>query len=170
MDHSRRSRPQHPCTPVAPVNRYRPPWTPPSCLLISGSGVRNPDGALQSPLSGTHRLRGAVYAPLIASSRRSATWGCTLPRVMYTSCVMLTFECPRVVGPNRAERATFVDEGREVLRKLCLVTFGTPRSLRRVRHSLPKLFGSRRCGEGRALASARCGVPHSSGSRGCPHG
>jgi hypothetical protein len=57
-----------------------------------------------------------------------------------------------------------------VLRKLCVVTFGTPRSLRTVRHSLPKLFGSRRCGEGRALASARCGVPHSSGSRGCPPG
>ena len=44
-------------------------------LLISGSGVRNPDGALQTLqtlFSETYRLRGAVYARLIAASRRSA--------------------------------------------------------------------------------------------------
>ena len=62
-------------------------------LLISGSGVRNPDGSpmFQGLFSGTRRLRGAVYAPLIAASRKSATWACTLPRVIYTSRVMLTF-------------------------------------------------------------------------------
>jgi hypothetical protein len=45
-------------------------------------------------------LRRVVYASFIASSSTSATWVCTLPRAMYTSCVMDTLECPRLIGPD----------------------------------------------------------------------
>ena len=37
-----------PATRETPVDADTPPWTPLGCLLISGSGVRNPDGAPHS--------------------------------------------------------------------------------------------------------------------------
>ena len=42
-------------------------------LIISGSGVRNPDGALQRLFLGPKPPRCVVYAPFIASSSASAT-------------------------------------------------------------------------------------------------
>ena len=36
-------------------------------LLISGSGVRNPDGALQGLFLGSRRCGGVLYAPLLSS-------------------------------------------------------------------------------------------------------
>ena len=62
---------------------------------------------------------------------------------MYRSWVMETFECPRWSAPIRADRLSSSISVAAVLRKLWVVTSGTPSSARAVRHSLPKLLGSR---------------------------
>jgi hypothetical protein len=62
---------------------------------------------------------------------------------MQRSWVIETLRVAGVIGADSRRQSLVVDQRSDRLAKLWVVASGTPRPSRAVRHSLPKLFGSR---------------------------
>jgi hypothetical protein len=108
-------------------------------LLISGSGVRNSDGALQNLFLGKQRLRRVVYCGVEQIGDLGVDFAARHVHVLRDADLRV----PQVIGPNACGQATRVDKGCERLPEALGGLVRHTQILADGRHSLPKLFGPR---------------------------